>query len=98
MELACGKISPSESPSTSPVMFVKKKNGSLRLVVDYQKLNAATRKNSYPLPWQEDLMANSTMQNSSPNLTYDGVITMSGSKKETNGKLHLGLNLDYLKT
>lgn len=56
-ELASGKIHPSKSSIASPVMFVKKKDGSLRLVVDYQKLNTATKKNSYPLPRQEDLMA-----------------------------------------
>ncbi|CUA70761.1 Transposon Tf2-11 polyprotein [Rhizoctonia solani] len=56
-ELAQGKITPSKSPIASPVMFVKKKDGSLRLVVDYRKLNEATKKNSYPLPRQDDLLA-----------------------------------------
>ncbi|CUA71631.1 Transposon Tf2-11 polyprotein [Rhizoctonia solani] len=56
-ELAQGKITPSKSPVASPVMFVKKKDGSLRLVVDYRKLNEATKKNSYPLPRQDDLLA-----------------------------------------
>ncbi|EUC55739.1 Transposon Tf2-1 polyprotein, partial [Rhizoctonia solani AG-3 Rhs1AP] len=56
-EVALGKIQPSKSPIASPVMFVKKKDGSLRLVVDYRKLNDATCKNSYPLPRQDDLMA-----------------------------------------
>src|SRR5258708_1857344 len=37
-------------PSKSPVFFVKKKDGSLHLVQDYQKLNAVTIKNSYPAP------------------------------------------------
>ena len=41
-ELASGKIEPLKSPIASPVMFVKKKDGSLRPVVDYRKLNAAT--------------------------------------------------------
>ncbi|KEP45888.1 putative Transposon Tf2-1 polyprotein, partial [Rhizoctonia solani 123E] len=56
-EVALGKIQPSKSPIASPVMFVKKKDRSLQLVVDYQKLNEAMRKNSYPLPRQDDLMA-----------------------------------------
>ena len=56
-ELALGKITNSKSPIASPVMFIKKKDGSLRLVVDYCKLNKATHKNSYPLPRQDDLMA-----------------------------------------
>ncbi|QRW23230.1 Retrotransposable element Tf2 protein [Rhizoctonia solani] len=56
-ELATGKIRPSTSSTGAPVMFVKKADGSLRLVVDYQKLNDVTHKNVYPLPRQDDLMA-----------------------------------------
>ncbi|QRW23767.1 Retrotransposable element Tf2 protein [Rhizoctonia solani] len=56
-ELATGKIRPSTSSAGAPVMFVKKADGSLRLVVDYWKLNDVTQKNVYPLPRQDDLMA-----------------------------------------
>ncbi|KAF8756881.1 hypothetical protein RHS01_04192 [Rhizoctonia solani] len=56
-ELATGKIRPSTSSAGAPVMFVKKADGSLRLVVDYRKLNDVTHKNVYPLPRQDDLMA-----------------------------------------
>ncbi|KAF8748197.1 hypothetical protein RHS01_10968 [Rhizoctonia solani] len=56
-ELATGKIRPSTSSAGAPVMFVKKADGSLRLVVDYRKLNEVTQKNVYPLPRQDDLMA-----------------------------------------
>ncbi|CUA67699.1 Transposon Tf2-7 polyprotein [Rhizoctonia solani] len=56
-ELLLGKIRHSRSEAASPVMFVKKADGSLRLVVDYCKLNEATKKNVYPLPQQDDLMA-----------------------------------------
>ncbi|CCO34658.1 hypothetical protein RSOLAG1IB_09781 [Rhizoctonia solani AG-1 IB] len=56
-EVATGKIRPSKSPAGAPVMFVKKADGSLRLVVDYQKLNEVTIKDVYPLPRQDDLMA-----------------------------------------
>ncbi|QRW23068.1 Retrotransposable element Tf2 protein [Rhizoctonia solani] len=56
-ELATGKICPSTSSAGAPVMFVKKADGSLRLVVDYWKLNNVTHKNVYPLPRQDDLMA-----------------------------------------
>ncbi|KAF8748849.1 hypothetical protein RHS01_10553 [Rhizoctonia solani] len=56
-ELAMGKIRPSTSSAGAPVMFVKKADGSLRLVVDYRKLNDVTHKNIYPLPRQDDLMA-----------------------------------------
>src|SRR5882724_501306 len=43
-------ICPSKSPMASPVFFIKKKDSSLCLVQDYQKLNAVTMKNTYPLP------------------------------------------------
>jgi hypothetical protein len=41
---------PSSSPWGSPALFVKKKDGSLRMYVDYRPLNAVTIKNKYPLP------------------------------------------------
>jgi hypothetical protein len=45
-----GYIRPSSSPWGSPALFVKKKDGSLRMCVDYRPLNAVTIKNKYPLP------------------------------------------------
>jgi hypothetical protein len=45
-----GFIRPSSSPWGCPALFVKKKDGSLRLCVDYHLLNAVTIKNKYPLP------------------------------------------------
>ncbi|QRW20744.1 Retrotransposon-derived protein PEG10 [Rhizoctonia solani] len=56
-ELATGKICPSTSSAGVPVMFVKKADRSLCLVVDYRKLNDITHKNVYPLPRQDNLMA-----------------------------------------
>ncbi|KEP45615.1 putative Transposon Tf2-1 polyprotein, partial [Rhizoctonia solani 123E] len=56
-ELAAGKIQPSNSSISSPVMFIPKKDGSRRLVVDYRKLNANTKKSVYPLPRPDDLMS-----------------------------------------
>ena len=47
--LANGFIVPSSSPVGSSILFVKKKNGSLRLCVDYRELNAVTIKNRYSL-------------------------------------------------
>src|ERR1051325_11203203 len=49
-------ISPSVSPWGSPVLLVKKKEGSMRLCVDYRQLNKVTIKNQYPLPRIDDLM------------------------------------------
>jgi hypothetical protein len=45
-----GYICPSSSPWGCPTLFVKKKDGSLRLCVDYRPLNVVTVKNKYPLP------------------------------------------------
>jgi hypothetical protein len=54
--LATGRIRPSKSPMASPVFFIKKKDGGLRLIQDYRSLNAKTIKNRYPLPLASDLI------------------------------------------
>ena len=46
---------PSTSPFASPTILVKKKDGSMRLCIDYRKLNAVTKKDAHPLPRIEDL-------------------------------------------
>jgi hypothetical protein len=48
--LDLGIIRPSVSPWGVPVIFVKKKDGSLRMCIDYRDLNHATVKNRYPIP------------------------------------------------
>ncbi|XP_074278678.1 uncharacterized protein LOC141602275 [Silene latifolia] len=50
-----GYIKPSASPWGAPVLFVKKKDGSLRLCIDYRELNKITIKNKYPIPRIDDL-------------------------------------------
>ncbi|GKC47009.1 putative reverse transcriptase domain-containing protein [Tanacetum coccineum] len=50
-----GFIRPSSSPWGAPVLFVKKKDGSFRMCIDYQELNKLTVKNRYPLPRIDDL-------------------------------------------
>ncbi|GJR60877.1 putative reverse transcriptase domain-containing protein [Tanacetum coccineum] len=50
-----GFIRPSSSPWGAPVLFVKKKDGSFRMYIDYHKLNKLTVKNRYPLPRIDDL-------------------------------------------
>src|SRR3954465_7478193 len=50
-----GYIRPSSSPWGAPVLFVLKKDGTLRMCVDYRSLNEVTIKNKYPLPMINDL-------------------------------------------
>ncbi|GKE38726.1 putative reverse transcriptase domain-containing protein [Tanacetum coccineum] len=50
-----GFIRPSSSPWGAPVLFVKKKDGSFRMCIDYRELNKLTVKNCYPLPRIDDL-------------------------------------------
>jgi hypothetical protein len=51
-----GFIRPSISPWGASMLFVKKKNGSMRMCIDYQELNKVTIKNRYPLPRIDDLL------------------------------------------
>ncbi|KAJ9561564.1 hypothetical protein OSB04_006724 [Centaurea solstitialis] len=50
-----GFIRPSSSPWGAPILFVKKKDGTLRMCIDYRELNKLTVKNRYPLPRIDDL-------------------------------------------
>ena len=50
-----GFIQPSVSPWGVPVLFVKKKDGTLRMCIDYQQINKVTVNNKYLLPRIEDL-------------------------------------------
>jgi hypothetical protein len=52
---AAGFIQPSKSPFGAPILFVKKKDGTTRMCVDYRALNDITIKNSYPLPRIDEL-------------------------------------------
>ena len=54
--LAKNFIRHSKSPAGAPILFVKKKDGSLRMCVDYRGLNKVTKKNRYPLPLISSLL------------------------------------------
>jgi hypothetical protein len=53
--LDLGLIRPSVSPWGAPVIFIRKKDGSWRLCIDYRQLNKETIKNQYPLPRIDNL-------------------------------------------
>jgi len=55
--LRTGQIRPSKSPMAAPVFFIKKKDGFLQLVQDYQALNSIMVKNKYPLPLISELVS-----------------------------------------
>ena len=48
-------IRPSVSPWGAPVLFVKKKDGTLRLCIDYKQLNKVTMRKKHHFPWVDDL-------------------------------------------
>ena len=50
-----GFIRPSISPWGAPMLFVRKKAGSLRMCIDYRQLNKVTLENKYPIPRIDDL-------------------------------------------
>ena len=53
--IAKGYLVPSKSPMASPVFFIEKKDGKLRLIQDYRRLHKITIKNRYPLPLAADI-------------------------------------------
>lgn len=61
-----GLIEPSFSPWASPIVLVPNKDGSLRVCIDYRKLNGVTRPDPYPIPRVDDLIDGLSQAGSSP--------------------------------
>nr|GEY93117.1 putative reverse transcriptase domain-containing protein [Tanacetum cinerariifolium] len=90
-----GFIRPSSSPWGAPVLFVKKKDGSFRMCIDYRKLNKLTMKNHYLLPRIDDLF--DQLQGSS---IYSKIDLRSGYhqlREEKEHEEHLKAILELLK-
>ena len=49
-------INKCNSPWSAPVVMARKKDGSWRFCIDYQRLNSVTKKDAYPLPWIDDIL------------------------------------------
>ena len=92
-------IRESHSPYASPIVLVRKKNGSLRLCVDYRKLNLRTQKDSFPLPRIDESLdaLNAAQWFTTLDLAdLQAVLIRSQSKRKTNQKPHSLLCLDCL--
>jgi hypothetical protein len=94
--LATGCIRQSKSPLRAPVFFIKKKDGKLRFIQDYQVLNAITRKNRYLLPLINDLIHWLKDAHYFTKLDVCGGTIMSASVKVMSGRLHSALTGAYL--
>lgn len=53
-----GYIRPSVSPYGAPILFIRKKNGKLRMYIDYRALNNITKRNNFPIPQIDELLEN----------------------------------------
>ncbi|GJS63892.1 putative reverse transcriptase domain-containing protein [Tanacetum coccineum] len=76
-------IRPSSSPWGAPVLFVKKKDGSFRMCIDYRELNKLTVKNRYPLPRIDDLFDQLQGSSISFDMNYDTFIKKFKRKPST---------------
>jgi hypothetical protein len=87
----------SKSPAGTPILFVKKKYGSLWICVDYHGLNKITIKNWYPLPLIFKLLYCSLVKpRFIQKLTFEELIIWLGSKEVMNGRLHSRQGMDIL--
>ncbi|GJV15430.1 putative reverse transcriptase domain-containing protein [Tanacetum coccineum] len=89
-----GFIRPSHSPWEAPVLFMKKKDGSFRMCIDYRELNKLTVKNRYPLPRINDLF-DQYEERRFVIVFIDDILAYSKSKEEY--EVHLKLVLESLR-
>jgi hypothetical protein len=54
--LKSNRIEPSNGPYGAPILFAKKKDGGLRMCIDYRMLKAQTRNDAFPLPRIDELL------------------------------------------
>ena len=91
-----GYIRPSSSPWGSPAIFVDKKDGSLRMCVDYRQLNDVTIKNKYPLPRIDDPFDQLSGARYSPRLIYGQDIISSRLKRKIFLRPHSSLDTVFM--
>lgn len=94
--LSSGIIRPSCSPFASPIVIVQKKDGSIRLCVDYRLLNAKTRKDAYPLPRIEESLDALGGTNGFPHWTWPAGIIKCPLSRRIRPKQHSAPRLDFL--
>ena len=88
-----GFVRPSTSPWGAPVLFAKKKDGLLRLCIDYRQLNRVTIKNRYPFPRIDDLLTNLEAQGATQR-SISGQATINyRSRRRTYQKLPFVLDM-----
>ncbi|KAK8938601.1 hypothetical protein KSP39_PZI011511 [Platanthera zijinensis] len=94
--LAKGFIRQSSSPWGAPFLFVKKKDGSMRLCIDYRELNKVTIKNRYLCRGLMIYLTSCAVARSSPRLTFVQAIISLGSVRQIFHGLRLDRGMDIL--
>ena len=86
--LGKGWIRRSKSPVSASIIFARKKDGSIRVCIDYRNLNQVTVKNRYPLPLILELTDRLVGATIFQNLIYDKLITGYAWQPDTSTKRH----------
>ncbi len=84
-----GIVQPFHSPWASPIVMVRKKDGSHRFCVDYRQLNAVTKLDTYP--YQEWMICWTNLENPGSSLLFTTVDTCGGSKRRIKLLNRLGI-------